>query len=506
MSLVHPSAAPRASGATRNLVEALRSQILDGTYAPGEKLPSSRSLAAELGVSRTTVTAAFDQLVSEGYVITRQGSASTVADLVSTRGQADDDGRSDWMPSLSAYAERLLAIAPRPTPGSGNLPYDFRYGNVAGPDFPTLIWKRTTAEVLRMSHSRVGYDDPAGRIDLRQALQAYLWRARGIRCTPEQIVVVSGSQQGLDLCSRLLIEPEDRVVIEDPGYRMACAAFAAAGARLAPVPCDEHGLLVEQLPSESPVSRPIALAYVTPSHQYPLGGVLSATRRERLVMWSQMSGAMILEDDYDGEYRYDAKPIPPLYQIGEGRVIYLGTFSKTLSPTLRLGYLVLPPKLVDIFKRAKEVADRHSPCTDQDVLARLLATGAYERHVRKMRRANAHRRDALLSALTQSFGMDIEIQGASAGLHVVVWFRKHVDEDEITRLAYHRGIGVYPIGPLYNGSRPERAGFVFGFASLSPRMIAEGIRLLHEVFRSTASERSPTERPVGEGSPLPSGT
>ncbi|WP_277751926.1 aminotransferase-like domain-containing protein [Dankookia rubra] len=236
-----------------------------------------------------------------------------------------------------------------------------------------------------------------------------------MRCEAEQVIVVNGSQQGLDLCARLLLDPGDRAAMEDPGYLLARQAFLATGAEVLPVPVDAEGPRTDALPEAR-------LAYTTPSHQFPLGGVLAAGRRRELLAWAARHAAFVIEDDYDSEYRFDIAPIPPLQAMdGEGRVIYLGTASKTLSPTLRLGFLVVPAALAEAFAKAKRLSDRHSPSLEQEALAALIETGAYERHVRRVRRRNAERRAALLAALTEAEAGAVEVVGSDAGLHVVAW-------------------------------------------------------------------------------------
>ncbi|MFB9968776.1 PLP-dependent aminotransferase family protein [Pseudoroseomonas cervicalis] len=275
---------------------------------------------------------------------------------------------------------------------------DFRYGDLAAADFPQAAWRRALDTALRPPGPRLHYDDPAGSPALRAALRDYLWRARGLRCAAAQILVVNGSQQGLDLCARLLLDPGEAVVMEEPGYVLAREAFQAVGARLCPVPVDAEGLVTGALPAAR-------LAYTTPSHQFPLAGVLPAGRRRALLDWAARQDALVIEDDYDGEYRYGIAPIPPLQAMdAAGRVIYLGTLSKTLSPRLRLGYLVPPPGLAPLFARAKRLADRHAPLLEQEALAALIQGGALERHVRRLRRRHAERRAALLAALRAQLG------------------------------------------------------------------------------------------------------
>ena len=470
----------RRTGATQRIYVDLRQQIASGVYAPGEKLPSSRALAEELGVSRTTVSAAYDQLISEGYIQVRHGARPVVAPKAPLPRSAWKQPQMNAAPRLSAYASRTMSLPPTISAEQEPLQFDFRYGDVAPSDFPKLAWKRALSAAALAHRERLGYDHPAGSSALRQALQGYLWRARGIRCEARQIVVVSGSQQGLDLCGRVLVNPGDRVVLEEPCYLMARNVMAALGAETLAVPCDRDGID----PSRLPDPEGIACAIVTPSHQFPLGGVLSARRRQELVDWAAAGDVYLIEDDYDGEYRYDVNPIPPLQLSQPDRVIYIGTASKILSPTLRLGYMVLPEPLIDAFVRCKQITDRHSASFEQEALASMIDSGAYETHVRRMRRMNAERRAAFLSEMGRVFGNHVEIVGTSAGLHVVVWFEQLLAEDEgrIGELARANGFGLYPITPLYATRSDPRAGFIFGYASLSVSDIREGVARLGELL------------------------
>ncbi|KRD53168.1 hypothetical protein ASE60_12040 [Ensifer sp. Root278] len=480
-------------GTTRRIYEALKAQILGGTYGPEDRLPSTRALAAELGVSRTTVTAAYEQLLSEGFLESRQGAPSRVALLHAHEGVKPRPAGTTFRPAPRPAAPVRLsrfgaALGDGPTwvpPQSGGLIADFRYGDLSAADFPAEAWRRSVNAALRRRQPRLAYDDPGGSAELRAALQAYLWRARGLRCAPDQIIIVNGSQQGLDLAARVLVDPGDRVAIEDPGYVMARRVFAAAGAEVVPIAVDGEGLRTEALAGLDAVR----LAYVTPSHQFPLGGVLSARRRQELLAWSQRSGAYVIEDDYDGEYRYDIRPIPPLQTMGHAEnVLYLGTISKSLSPMLRLGYLVVPPPLRAVFAAAKQLVDRHSPSLEQEALATMIASGAYERHIRRSRRSNGRRREALLAALKAELGDEVTISGADAGLHVVVWFERldRTQEGELIARARAAGIGLYPISPLYGadeaGHRPDRAGIVMGYASLEVPQIGQGVAALAKLL------------------------
>ncbi|WP_460452588.1 MocR-like pyridoxine biosynthesis transcription factor PdxR [Alsobacter sp. SYSU BS001988] len=460
-------------GVARRMIRAIKEQIHAGAYQPGDKLPSTRSFATEWGASRTTVTSAFGQLIAEGYIVTRPGARAVVAEGLGATKIAAGAARAE-PPRLSTFARRLLALA-APTPTQAHRIADFRYGDLSASDFPVLAWRRALNATTLRRAARLRYDDPQGSIALRTAAQGYLWRARGIRCTPEDIVIVNGSQQGLDLCARLLLDPGDAFVIENPGYVLARNVFLAVGGVASPTPVDREGLRTEDLPTAR-------LAYVTPSHQYPLGSVLSATRRRALVEWATRNDAQVVEDDYDGEYRHDLSPIPPVHTIAPDRVIYVGTFSKTLSPTLRLGYLVVPPALRRPFAEAKRLTDRHTPLPEQDALANFLNSGAYERHVRSIRKRNAERRTVLLKALKNELGSTVTIVGAETGLHVVAWLKGVAAEREpdLIEAAHAAGIGLYPISPLYepSGPRPTEVGLVLGYSGLETDVIRRGARAL----------------------------
>lgn len=464
-------------GIARRIIAAIKRRIHGGEYRPGDRLPSSRALAAEWGVSRTTVTAAYAQLIAEGYLLNRPGARAVVAHGLATM-PAPKVAAPKGTRVLSDFAERLLSL-PAPARFQTYRVADLRYGDLSGADFPMLAWRRALNRASLRRAERLRYSDPQGSAPLREALQSYLWRSRGISCAPEQIVVVNGSQQGLDLCARLLLNPGDRFVMEDPGYVLARHAFAASGGVIVPVAVDREGIPTEGLP----VAR---LAYVTPSHQYPLGSVLSAARRRSLLDWAAKAGAVIVEDDYDGEYRHGVAPIPPLQASAPDRVIYLGTVSKTLSPTLRLGYLVVPSDLGHAFAEAKRLTDRHTPLLEQEALAEFLSSGGYERHIRSIRRRNAERRAALLQALAAECGSRLTVTGADTGLHVVAWLNGVPAEREaaIVETAREAGIGLYPIGPLYASGmeRPADAGLVIGYAAHEVEVIRRGVAGLAKVF------------------------
>ncbi|MHC8353852.1 MocR-like pyridoxine biosynthesis transcription factor PdxR [Pseudomonas sp. LB3P81] len=476
-----PDAAAR--GVERRIYARLRLQIEDGTLAAGSRLVSTRALAAELGVSRTTVTAAYEQLAAEGFVVTSAGKAARVGSVRSTpsgQTQADAASSEHLPPALSLYGQRVAALKPYSVT-TPHVRIDFKYGSVASRDFPALGWQRAYRAELVKRQPNHYYGQPEGEERLRSALQGYLRRARGLTCEADQILVVHGSQQGLDLCARLLLNPGDAFVFEEPGYRMARYCFEATGATALPTPVDASGLDTSALPEDDCVR----LAYVTPSHQFPMGAVLPVSRRLELLRWASRQRAWIIEDDYGGEFRYGQRPIDALQSMDtEARVIYVGTFSKALSPQLRLGYLVLPRELVNVFREAKRLTDRHSSRWEQNVLASLIESGMYERHVRRLRRENERRRRVMLDAVEQHLAGQGQLVGMAAGLHGVLLLPglRARDEPSLQAAALERGVGVYPLSPLFAGpasTASERpAGLILGYAGLTTQEIQEGIRIL----------------------------
>jgi GntR family transcriptional regulator/MocR family aminotransferase len=469
----------------REIYEALKDQIFGGVFGTGGQLPSSRTLAIELGVSRTTVTVAYEQLVAEGFIEVRQGARPRVVPAVVNRGARNRSSQRSRQVRLAAFGERIRTLPPWPHYVAPKLTADFRYGDLAPSDFPAPTWKRAMNAAMAQRPKRLSYDDPRGSRRLRMALQGYLWRARTLKCDVEQIIIVNGSQQGLDLCARLILDPEDRFVIENPCYPMARRIFACTGASPISIPVDGDGLKTELL-----ADTEARMAYVTPSHQFPLGSVMSIARRHQLLEWAQHYDAYVIEDDYDSEYRYDINPVPPLHVLEEsGNVIYLGTISKTLSPTLRIGYLVVPPHLQEVAASAKQLTDRHSPVTEQDALASFIESGLYEAHVRRVRRLNSERRQMLLNALNHRFADSITIEGADAGLHIVVWFKElpRSQEQELIHAARRVGVGVHSISALYDpGSitaRADKVGLVMGYAALDTKQIEKGVHLLAQAVK-----------------------
>lgn len=467
----------------RRVYHALKSSIRDGRLGPAARLPSTRALAGDLGVSRNTVMLAYEQLAAEGYLVSRNRAATAVAGKpVLDHFPEARTPEPKATPKLSAYARRLTTNPAMPLSGSyaarPGLRYDFRYGRPSVDEFPREIWRRLiAARARRTSRDRLGYASPAGHAPLREALCAYLGRARGMSCGAEQIVIVNGSQQGIDLAARLLLERGDGAVVEEPGYPGATIPFAAAGARLIRVPVDAQGLDTARLPARA------RLAYVTPCHQFPSGVVMPLERRVALLDWASRAGAWVIEDDYVSEFRYEGRPLETLQALDRnGRVIYIGTFSKTLYPALRLAYLVLPHALVRPFLAAKWAADRFSPMLAQEALADFIASGQFERYLRRAGSRNAARRRTLIAALREHFGARIEIAGENTGVHLLVWLNDVRPPELGPRIvrAERAGVGLYSIAPYY-ASPQRRAGLLFGYASLSESEIRSGIRALAQI-------------------------
>ena len=474
----------------RQTYRALRGAILSGRLRSGLRLPSSRNLAKELGLSRNTVLQAFEQLVAEGYSITRPGSGTFVADSLPRRARGGTPLKQqvERQPArLSAMGRRIAANIP-PGAASWSVPreslrYDFRYGEPAYADLPLETWTRLLGRrARRLSVRRLAYQPPGGARELREALADYLARARGVVCEPEQVLIVQGSQQAIDLCVRLLVDPGDTVVLEEPHYTGFSFCLIAAGANVVHVPVDEEGLQVDDLASIDRAS----LACVTPSHQFPAGGVLPLHRRLALLDWAQRSGAYLLEDDYDGEFRYDSRPLECLQSLDrDGRVIYVGTASKILFPALRIGWIVAPHSLVRAFHDAKAISDTGTASLEQLAFADFISEGHLERHVRRARQRHAVRRTALLAAVADELGERAQVIGTGAGIHAVLRFAS-LPMHRVNRLraaCRERDVGVYPVAPFY-ADPPKRAELLLGYASLAAEDIHIGIRRLREALDS----------------------
>jgi len=468
---------------SRQIYSGLRRAILTGTLRSGERLPSTRDLAEQLAVSRTVVLLAYDQLLAEGFVFGRGGSGTYVAEgLHSARPRTPRNPAKLRLSRFGAFAEQ--AAPDFPEKPAKSLPFDFSYRRSPVEGFPLDAWQRILLRRARKaSAAKHEYGPPAGSPALREAIAAHLRRARGVVCDTSQVIIVNGSQQALDLAARVLMERGDRVAIEDPQYQGAREVFRAAGARLHPVAVDADGLDPARLPDRA------RLAFVTPSHQFPTGTILPLARRFALLEWARRANAAVIEDDYDGELHYDGQPVESMQGLDtEGRVVYVGTFSRTVYPALRIGYLVAPQSLVAPFTAAKWLCDRHTPTLEQETLAEFITSGAYERHLHRARRENAKRRAALLEAI-DAYLPDVTVTGDRSGTHVVLWpqlrsagRRGQSAEEKIIARAAAAGVGVYGISRY--AIHPRAPGLILGYSRMSEEEIREGIRRLGSVLTS----------------------
>jgi GntR family transcriptional regulator / MocR family aminotransferase len=475
----------------RQIYEAYRDAILGGRLGAGERLPSTRGLARELGVSRFPVLTAFDQLLAEGYCESRAGAGTFVAaDLAGELlGASRQAARRPAVPTgprrVSGGPAARLRRAPFARRGSAA----FSVGAVATEAFPFRVWGRLLSrQARRLAPGQVHYGETLGVPRFQRAIAAYLRTARGVRCEDDQVMVVSGSQQALDLAARALLDPDSAVWLEDPGYWGARDTAELAGARCVPVPVDAEGLDVAAGMARCPDAR---VAFVTPSHQFPLGVTMSAARRLLLLDWASHHGAWIVEDDYNGEYRYESQPITALQALDrEARVIYVGTLSKVLSPSLRVGYVVLPEDLVDRFAALRAALDIAPPTYLQEALADFFTEGHFAGHLRRMRRLYSRRRGALIDALRGELGADVEILGEGAGLHLVLTLPEGADDLEISDLAAGAGLHVLALSSCSLGAT-RRRGLVLGYGGVPVDSAPEAVRRLAAILdRAHAAPRS----------------
>ncbi len=467
----------------------IRRAILEGVVEPGTRLPSTRALALDLGVSRTTTLLALDQLLAEGYLAARRGSGTYVAlelpdDLPDLLGAAAPVPEA--LPPLSRLGASLAA-APAGARRVAGPPCAFRLG-IPGLDlFPSRLWGQLVQRRWRRATpGQLDYGDPAGLPALREAIAEHVTRSRGTRCSAAEVVVTSGAMRGVEIIARLLVDPGDAIWMEEPGYPGAWSALRASGARLRPVPVDGEGLDVEAGRRRERATAPARLAYVTPSHQYPLGVPMSLPRRLALLRWAGAARAWVVEDDYDSEFRYGARPIPCLHGLdNEGRVIYTGSFAKTLYPALRLGFLLVPPGLRDRLVAVRRGVDLHPPTLDQAVLADFLREGHYERHIRRMRAAYRERLEALGEAAKQLCGGVLHLRPVHTGLHAVADL-SGVAAERVFEEALRRGVETMPLSAYYlRGSRGESSprrsvpnALLLGFAPVAPEALRRGMEQL----------------------------
>jgi len=470
---------PRDSGTPTYLwlCGALRAGILEGQLRPGARLPATRDLARRYRLSRGTIVSAFEQLKSEGYVEGSVGSGTYVSGVlpdhllqVARQGSAHAPGQPPPPRRLSEFARRVN-LFPASEPPHVRA---FRANQPALDLFPTALWGQITARrVRRASTDLLHRCHPSGYRPLQDAVADYLRTSRGVKCIPEQVAIVSGVQEALDLVARVFLNPGDRVCMEDPGYIGARLVFEAAGAKIRPVPVSDEGMDLRRAHLES-----VRLAYVTPAHQYPLGITMSLPRRLELLDWARKSGALILEDDYDSEFRFSGRPVPALQGLDRhGLVLFAGSFGKVLFPALRLGYLVIPLDLVDSFAATISVSSRHAPLLNQAVLCDFITEGHFGRHIRNMRQVYAERLAVLLDCARPRLAGLLEISGVEAGLQTAGRLRPGIDGESAARAAAERDVEVIPLSRYTHGPTVHQ-GLLLGFAAVDTHEIRRGVREL----------------------------
>ena len=449
----------------QQIYEQIRQDIMSGSLRRGARLPSTRSLAVELGAGRNTVENAYAQLALEGYVSGRPRAAFVVNDV-------------QQFPHLRKPAAFEHTAD---TPARSKIFYDFHYGVTEPGAFPLQLWRKLSHEALEKSRTGMhSYGELQGHARLRAEIAEYLYRSRGVRCSPGQVVVTSGFQASLSVICDLVLRAECAIAMEEPGYRGARVVFQGNGFPLQPIPVHEDGLDIDVLRA----SR-VQAVYVTPSHQFPMGAVLPIRKRVELLRWASESDALIIEDDYDSEFRYNGRPVPSLQSIdGEGRVIYLGTFSKALSPGLRTAYLVLPERLLPEYKQRFSGCVNTVPWLEQHVLAAFMAEGHWEKHLRRTCASNRKKHDMLVDAVSRAFGNAVRIHGQGAGVHLLLEFPEGAREEELAARAETMGVRVYPASPHWLETSSYAGNCLFlGFAVLQAEDILPAVALLRQAWQ-----------------------
>jgi GntR family transcriptional regulator/MocR family aminotransferase len=453
----------------------LRHAIVDRRLRPRDRLPPSRELARELAVARATVMVAYERLAAEGFVEVRQGAGTFVGELVA---RPRRDGATH-RPSGVLQPRRILQSVVLPTVFENRARFDFRTGLGDASLFPDTAWRRAVTRALRSSATTAGiYEHPAGHHDLRAAIVRHIGVSRGVAASADDIIITNGTQQALDLLARVLLAPGDGIAVEDPGYDPPRQLFRTLGLRVLGVPVDREGLVADALP------RGVGAVYVTPSHQYPLSVTLTLPRRQALLAWAEQNNTAIIEDDYDSEFRFGGRPLEPLQTLdAKGRVVYVGSFSKTMLPTLRLGFMVTPPSLRDALHRARFVSDWHSSALAQAALARFIDDGDFARHVRRATVIYRQRHEMLAATISRDFADHLELMPSTTGLHLTALARR-MSPDQITavaRRAAERGVAVQTLSSFAMSKRPQ-AGIMLGYGAIPTAHIEEGLCLLRACF------------------------
>ena len=437
---------------TGQLYEQLRRGIAGGRLLPGDQLTPSRQLAAELGVSRHTVTTAYGRLMAEGYTLGHAGGGSVVAPTAPVPSQAAG------LVTALRPARRFAGWAPLFPIPSPRYRFDLRPGQPDSTLFPAVLWRRRVAAAV--ATDRPEYGHPAGKTRLRRAIASWVRRSRSVTASEDSVVITCGAQHAIDLVARILLEPGDTVAVEDPGYLPVVRLFAALGATVVGVPVDDQGLVVDALP---PSAR---IVCVTPSHQFPLGMTMSMPRRQALLAWAERHDAAVIEDDYDTEFRYVDRPLEPLQALDHhGRVVYVGSFSKTFSPAIRLGFALVPPPLAEPIAAMRQLIDWHPPALMQTALAGFIDDGLLDTHIRRSRRAYAERHGLLTETLSGPLASHLTALTTNAGLHIATLLRKGLDEDKVIQAAAEHGIGMMGLQQFFHASAP-RQGLLLGFGAI----------------------------------------
>jgi GntR family transcriptional regulator/MocR family aminotransferase len=508
---------------------AIRGAIVARSLRGGERIPSTRALATQLGISRIPVLTAYSQLLAEGYFEARTGAGTFVSSSLPSVGLGAAAPQGNWgvasawaseghvqervadgrplgdahsrvrsrvgargrgkKPKQARQSRRMKTLPQHERPSWFGGTGAFSFSQPAVDAFPFHVWTRLMSRYWRGVHlSALEYGDPMGLPKLREAIAAYLRASRSVRCEWQQVMIVSGSQQALDVTARVLLDEGDPVWVEEPGYWLARNMLVSAGAKIVPVPVDGEGLNVAAgIASDKRNGRHARAAFVAPSHQFPMGATMSAARRMQLLEWAEREGAFIVEDDYDSEYRYDSKPIASLQGMDRaGRVIYIGTFSKVLFPAMRVGYIVVPPELVGTFTAVRHAMDVCPPHLFQSVLADFLGEGHFSRHIRKMRQIYGERRDVLVNCLREQCGRLLRVEGAEAGLHVTVTLARGFRDRAVCEAAALKKLWLWPLSPSYLNKGRARHGFILGFGGTTAAEIPAGVKRLREVLDGRA--------------------
>ncbi len=477
----------------RQIYESVRHAILSGELFPGKRLPASRFLAEQLGVSRTTIVNTYDQLLAEGYLESKTGAGTFVAahlpeeflstlDVERQKNQTETPKRDL---KLSRYGKNVFEESPTILRNSPATPaIAFQHGLAAVDEFPFDLWTKLASKIYRtLPRDRFGYGEPAGFYPLRASVAAHLKSARAVNCSPEQIIITTGAQHAFDLIGRVLLEPGAEVLIENPCYTGAKQAFQSFEAKLVPMPVDENGF---NLSATLKKNRKARLACVTPSHQFPLGVTMSLSRRLQLLEWAQKAQSWIIEDDYDSEFRYAGRPLASLQGLDRnGRVLYIGTFSKTIFPALRLGCLVVPQDLVQVLTAVRALNGSHSPLIDQATLAEFITEGHFARHIRRMRRLYEERQEILISEAKKHLAGFLEIKKSVSGMHVIGWLNEGVKDSLVAEKAAALGVKTSAVSSYSLTKWQQHGGLVLGYTAIGEKQIKKGIKQLARAMETS---------------------